>query len=129
MRLDILYLEAHIDTNIVQLLGHTPGIICNRQGVVQQGVDTLYWMNLLKMRTPSKIVELKQWVQVCKGMYKGGIGFVISMEPWTAEVLLIPCLQLDNVALALSLKRKQTKICPQPALLDKILLERLIISN
>jgi len=40
-------------------------------------------------------------------------------------VLLIPHLQSDNVALAPSSKRKRTKIRPQPALLDKILLERL----
>jgi len=95
-----------MDTNVVQLLGHMPGIICNRQGVVQQGVDTLDWMKLLKMRTPSEIVEPKQWVRVCKGMYKGDIGFVISMESWGAEVLLIPHLQSDDVALAPSSKQK-----------------------
>ena len=120
-----IYLEAHMDTNVVQLLGHMPGIIRNHQGVVRQGVDTSDWTKLLKMRTPSKIVEPKQWVRVCKGMYKGDIGFVISMESWGAEVLLIPRLQSDDVALAPSSKRKRTKIHPQPALLDKILLERL----
>ena len=120
-----VYLEAHMDTNVVQLLGHTPGIILNRQGVVQQGVDISDWTKLLKMTTPSEIVEPKQWVRVCKGMYKGDIGFLISTESWGVEVLLIPRLQSDNVALAPSSKRKRTKIRPQPALLDKFLLERL----
>ena len=80
------YLEAHMDTNVVQLLGHTPGIIHNCQGLVWQGVDISDWTKLLKMRTPSEIVELKQWVQVCKGMYKGDIGFVISMESCSTAV-------------------------------------------
>ena len=99
-----IYLEAHMDTNVVQLLGHTPGIIRNCQGLVWQGVDISDWTKLLKMRTPSEIVEPKQWVRVCKGMYKGDIGFVISMESWGAEVLLIPHLQSDDVALAPSSK-------------------------
>ncbi len=86
------------------LLGHTPGIICNRQGVIRQGVDISDWTKLLKMTTPSEIIKPKQWVRVCKEMYKGDIGFVISVESWGVEVLLIPHLQSDNVASAPSSK-------------------------
>ena len=99
-----MYLEAYMDTNVIQLLGHTPGIIVNCQGVVWQGVNISDWTKLLKMTTPSKIVKLKQWVQVCKGMYKGDIGFIISVVSWGVEVILILHLHLDNVVSALSLK-------------------------
>jgi hypothetical protein len=118
-----VYLEAHMDTNVIQLLGHTPGIILNRQGVIRQRIDFSDWTKLLKMTTPSVIVKLKEWVRVCRGTYRGDIGFVISVEAWGVEVLLIPRLQLDNVELAPPLKRKRTKIPPQPALLEEIVLE------
>ena len=93
-----------MDTNAIQLLRRTPGIIINHQGVVCQGVNISDWTKLLKMATPSEIVKLKQWVRVCKGLYKGDIGFVINVESWGVEVLLIPCLELDNVASAFSSK-------------------------
>jgi hypothetical protein len=64
------------------------------------------WTKLLKMTTLSITVKPKQWIQVCRGMYRGDIGFVISVETWGVEVLLIPRLQSDNVELAPPSKRK-----------------------
>jgi transcription antitermination factor NusG len=119
-----VYLEAHMDTDIIQLLRHTPGIILNQQGVVRQGVDISDWTKLLMVTTPSEIFKPKQWVRVCKGMYRGDIGFIIRTESWGVEVLLIPRLQSSSVKLAPPSKRKRTKIPPQPALLDRFVLER-----
>ena len=119
-----VYLKAHIDANVIQLLGHTPGIILNRQGVVRHTIDFMDWTKLLKMTTLSVTVKPKQWVRVCRGMYRGDIGFVISVETWGVEVLLIPRLQSDDVELAPPSKRKRTKIWPQPALLDEVVLKR-----
>jgi len=118
-----VYLEAHMDNNIIQLLQHTPGIILTQQGVVRDGVDFLDWTKLLMLTTPTKIIKPKQWVQVRKGIYKGDIGFVIRIDSWGVEVLLIPRLQSSSVKLATSLKRKRTKVPPQPALLDRTVLE------
>lgn len=119
-----VYLEAHMDANVIQLLGHTPGIILSRQGVVRHLIDFMDWTKLLKMTTLSVTVKPKQWVQVCRGMYRGDIGFVISVDTWGVEVLLIPRLQSDDAGLAPPSKRKRTKIRPQPALLDEVVLKR-----
>ena len=114
-----------MDPEIIKLLHDTPGIIRIRGSVVREGIELLDWTKLLTL-TLSNTVREKQWVRVCRGLYKGDIGFVIEANSWGVEVLLIPRLNAsttDAEDLALRLKRKRSKIIPQPALFEEIVLK------
>ena len=77
------------------------------------------------MQTP-RLVQANQWVRVCKGLYKGDIGFVVSVAYWGADVLLVPRLHKQatgTVEHAPPAKRKRSTIPPEPALLDPDVLE------
>ena len=50
-----------------------------------------------------------------RGNYKGDVGFVFELQSWV-EVLLVPRLNLSTTDL--TLKRKRTTSCPEPALFD-----------
>jgi len=119
-----IYLEGHMDTNVIQLLRHTPGIIHEGGDIKRQAVDFPDWTKMLDwVTTPKKIFKPNQWVRVRSGTYKGDIGFVIGIKASGVELLLIPRLQADSTTSALPLKRKRTPLPPVPALLDHIVLE------
>ena len=83
---DAIYVEGILDANMISLLNLTPGI--RRQcGVVRQRVDPDDWVKLLTMKNSELEVEADQWIRVLKESYKGD--FVMCMEPWGAQVLVI----------------------------------------
>ena len=73
-------MEGNLDANMNSILRSTPGIICNKTGVVCQLVDPSDWVKLLTMHDPTIVVKAGQWIQVCKGVYKGNLGFVMDVE-------------------------------------------------
>jgi hypothetical protein len=70
------------------------------------------------MQDPKTVVKASQWVRVCKGVYKGDLGFVTDVEAWGARVLVVPRLKAPTPQAAASLKRKRTAIRPDPRLFD-----------
>ena len=113
-----IYVEGNLDADMISLLNLTPGIIRKRSGVVRQLIDPSDWVKLLTMRDPITVVKVGQWVRVCKGVYKGDLGFVTRVEAWGAEVLVVPRLKTPTPQGDTSLKRKRTAIKPEPRLFD-----------
>ena len=64
------------------------------------------------------VVTASQWIWVHNGLYKGDPGFVMHVEAWGAQVLVIPRLKTPTLQAAASLKRKQSAIKPEPRLFD-----------
>jgi len=112
--------EGILDANMISLLKITPGIIRNQSGVVRQTIDFSDWVKLLTMQDPMTVVKARQWIRVCKGLYKGDLGFLMDVEAWGARVLVVPRLKTPGPTppAAASLKRKRTAIKPEPRLFD-----------
>ena len=113
-------MEGILDANMISLLKITPGIIRNQSGVVRQTIDFSDWVKLLTMQDPMTVVKARQWIRVCKGLYKGDLGFLMDVEAWGARVLVVPRLKTPGPTppAAASLKRKRTAIKPEPRLFD-----------
>jgi hypothetical protein len=62
--------------------------------------------------------KVGQWIWVRTGVYKGDVGFVKCIEPWGAQVLVVPRLKTLTPEMATFLKRKQTAIRPEPRLFN-----------
>jgi len=67
-----------------------PGIVCHQTGIIQEKIDFQDWMKMLTMHNPETNVDAGRWVQVCKGTYKGDVGYVLASEPWGVHLLLVP---------------------------------------
>ena len=113
-----IYVEGHLDADMISLLNLTPGIIRNRSGVVRQLIDSSDWVKLLTMQDPISVVKAGQWIWVRKGVYKGDLGFVTRVESWGTEVLVVPRLKTPAPKGDTSLKRKRSAIKPEQGLFD-----------
>ena len=115
-----IYVEGHLDADMISILHFTPGIIRKRSGVVHQLIDPSDWVKLLTMQDPISVVKAGQWIWVRKGVYKGDLGFVTRVEAWGTEVLVVPRLKTPTPTLQgdTSLKRKRTAIKPEQGLFD-----------
>ena len=113
-----IYVEGHLDAEMISLLMLTPGIIRTQSGVVRQLIDPSDWVKLLTMQDPTLAVKEGQWIRVRNGVYKGDLGFVTRVEAWGAQVLVVPRLKTPTPQADTSLKRKRTAIRPEPSLFD-----------
>jgi ribosomal protein L24 len=113
-----IYVEGILDGNMISLLNSTPGIIRKQSDVVRKMIDPSDWVKLLTMQNPMTVVGASQWIRVCKGAYKGDLGFVTDVEAWGARVLVVPRLKTPTSQGASSLKRKRTVIKPEAMLFD-----------
>jgi hypothetical protein len=106
-----VYLEATMNDDLMHLLMCMPGIIHTQEtGSIYQQIDFEDWTKMLMMQDPIPTLGVGQWMQVCKGMYKGDIGVVGCMENWgEVHLLLVPCSKTF-------LKKKHS----QPALFDPV---------
>jgi hypothetical protein len=85
-----IYVEGLLDVDTISLLNSTPGIIQKQSGIVCQSIDPSDWVKLLTMQDPMMVVKAGQWIQVRTGVYKDDIGFVKCVEPWGAQVFVVP---------------------------------------
>lgn len=92
-----IYLECTMNTELVNLLRITPGVIRSHQGVHCQMVDPTEQVDLLKMRSDKDEVKVSDWVLVKNGLYNGDAGVVSSIHSWGARVLLVPCLDTTSL--------------------------------
>ena len=79
------------------LLKLAPGIIHDCSGIISERVDSSDGLRLLKMQNASP-VEVGKWVQVWKGIYKGDVGYITSIEGRRVQLLLIPRLSQPQVS-------------------------------
>jgi hypothetical protein len=113
-----IYVEGVLDADTISLLNSTPGIIQKSSGIIHQSIDPSDWVKLLTMHNPMTVVKAGQWIRVRTGVYKGDVGFVKCIEPWGAQVLVVPRIKTLTPGTATSLKRKRTAIRPEPRLFD-----------
>jgi len=118
-----VYLETTMNEHINCLLKLTPGIVSHRTGIIWEQIDFQDWTKMLTMNDIETDVDVGRWVRVCKGTYKGDIGYVIASESWGVCLLLVPHLPPPNIASS-SLKRKQSAVAPEPALFNANTIER-----
>jgi hypothetical protein len=83
-----VYLKATMNELLRNLLQRIPGIIQSRSALILEPIDFNDWAKLLLMHPP--MVRLGGWFRVQKGFYKGDEGFVVSMESWGVQLLLVP---------------------------------------
>ena len=104
-------MEATMNDDLRRLLRLTPGILCNRCGLSFQRIPLDEWLALLKHSPLKELPQLGKWVQVRRGVYKGDVGYVLSVAASEVNLLLIP-------RLALRSKRKRSREPPQLKLFD-----------
>lgn len=93
-----------MNNHLQRLLRLTPGILRNCCGISSQHIPFNEELELLKMCPLKDPPELGKWVQVQRGVYKGDIGYVLSVAALEVNLLLIPRLAPD----ALRSKRKHS---------------------
>ena len=80
---------------------------------------------MLTMSDPQTSIAVGKWVRVCKGTYKGDVGYVSAVEGWGgASLLLVPCLAPPCLPGTSSSKRKCSNPLPVPELFDPLTARR-----
>jgi transcription elongation factor len=93
---------------------------------VVQSIDPKDWVKMLSMSDKKLDVAIGQWVRVCKGIYKGDVGYVDTIENWGGVgVLLVPRLPPPRNLDSLHSKRKHSTTPPEPALFDPMTIAHL----
>jgi len=108
-----VYLETTMNEHMKYLLRLVPGIVHRQIGVAAEQIDFGDWTKMLTLRDSATHLEVGIWVWVCKGTYKGDVGYVSAVENWGGvSVLLVPRLApppLPGTSLA---KRKRSRTPP-----------------
>ena len=79
-----------MNSTLAKLLFSAPNIVCPNDGLFS--IDMEEWMKLLDMDSGIKFPSVGDWVTVCRGLYKGDVGYVLSIENWgQVTLLLISC--------------------------------------
>jgi hypothetical protein len=77
-----VYLETTINEDLTHHLGLSPGIVrCNAR-IIWEQVDFADWTKVLSQHNSNANSNLAvgDWVRVCKGTYKGDVGYVAGVE-------------------------------------------------
>lgn len=90
------------------LLQRIPGIIHTRSALILEHIDFSDGVKLLSMHLP--MARLGGWVRVLKGVYRGDVGFITSMESGGVQLLLVPRLSPRRAS--------EGQVRPLPALFD-----------
>jgi hypothetical protein len=105
-----------MNADLLALLKSSPSIFRPRDGIM--GVKLGEWVSLLNLRHSEETPSAGGWVTICRGLYKGDVGYVSSVENWgKLEVLLLPRLPplQDGDS---SKKRKRGTLRSEPGLFD-----------
>ena len=118
-------LETKMNEPLNQLLKCTPGIIRHRNGVMREQIDFEDWTRMLTMSDAETSIAVGKWVRVCRGIYKGDIGYVSAIENWGGvSLLLVPRLRPPQPAGMSASKRKHGTAPPKPELFDPVAVRR-----
>lgn len=118
-----------MNEHLVQLLRLTPGIVHRQAGIIREQVAFGDWTKLLSAHyADADDLDIGDWVRVCRGAYKGDVGYVTTIESWGGvRLLLVPRLSpLPHPESSLRLaKRKRSATPPEPALFDQQTVKRI----
>lgn len=115
-----VYLEATMNKGLRHLLRRMPGIFLRDSDIIDQHIELKDWIPLLTMEGSKELPKVGDWVEVRKGIYKGDVGYVKSVESWGVQLLLVPRISSPEPSYTTHSKRKRT--CPRatPALFDPV---------
>lgn len=85
-----------MNVHLRHLLKLAPGVIRDPSGIISERVDSNDGLRLLNMQNASR-VEVGKWVQVQRGIYKGDVGYITSVEGGRVQLLLIPRLSQQQI--------------------------------
>jgi hypothetical protein len=98
------YIEALMNPMLSKLLHSNQQLIRPQEGFGV--IDMAEWTMLLDM-DDERYPAAGDWVTVRRGLYKGDVGYVQSIENWgQITLLLVPCLPSPPVVGSSSRKRK-----------------------
>jgi transcription antitermination factor NusG len=118
-----VYLETTMNKDLTHHLGLFPGIVHHNTCIIQEQVDFADWTKVLSQHNSDANSNLAvgDWVQVCKGTYKGDVGYVAAVENWGGvSLLLVPRLPGPRHPGSSLLKRKCSTTPPEPNLSDPL---------
>ena len=118
-----VFVKATMNEHLVQLLRLMPGVVHRQAGIIREQIAFEDWMKVLSAHyANTDDLNVGDWVCVCRGTYKGDVGYVTAIESWGgAKLLLVPHLSPfvhpeSSVRLA---KRIHSATPPEPALFDQ----------
>ena len=116
-----IYLEMTMNEHLNCLLKCMPRIVWHQNGITQEQIDFGDWMRMLTMLDTHTSIAVGKWVQVCRGIYKGNVGYVSAFENWGGvSLLLVPHLLLPWLLGMSASKRKCGTTSPKPELFDPV---------
>lgn len=120
-----IYLETTMNEQVNHLLKRTPGIVRHQNGITREQICFEDWTRMLTMLDAQTSIAVGKWVRVCRGIYKGDIGYVAAIENWGGvSLLLVPRLQPPRPPGMPASKRKRGTAPPEPALFDPVAARR-----
>jgi transcription antitermination factor NusG len=125
-----VYLEATMNEDLVRHLRLSPGVVRRHGGIIREQVDFADWTKVLSAGAHNSATDsnlaVGNWVQVCKGAYKGDVGYVAAIENWGGvSLLLVPCLPGPHHPGSSPSKRKRSTTPPEPTLFDPLAIKRI----
>jgi len=83
-----VYLETTMNEDLIHHLRLSPGVVRCNAGIIREQVDFEDWTKVLSQHDSDTHSNLAvgDWVRVCKGTYKGDVGYVTAVENWGASV-------------------------------------------
>jgi hypothetical protein len=124
-----VYLEATLNDPLQFLLKRTPGVILRQSHIVNERITLNDYIPLLKPTNLHwQMPEVGKWVQVRRGIYKGDVGYVDSVDTWGVQLLLIPRLPPPpDCPISLHPKRKRltTQTRAAPVLFDPLCIKQI----
>ena len=110
-----------------KLLHSNHQLICPQEGF--GAIDMKEWTMLLDM-DDERYSSVGDWVTVRRGLYKGDVGYIRSVENWgQVTLLLVPRLPPPPGVGSLSRKRKQSAFCTDPCLFTKEMLMNVAMNH
>ncbi|KAF9468225.1 hypothetical protein BDZ94DRAFT_1294297 [Collybia nuda] len=110
------YIEGTMNADLSALLQSSPLIFRPQDGIT--GIRLEEWVSLLKMRYAEEVPSAGGWVTIRRGLYRGDVGYVSSVQNWgKLNVLLLPCLPPPRNGDS-SKKRKRGTLRSEPGLFD-----------
>jgi len=107
-----------MNPTLAKLLFSAPNIVCPNDRLFS--IDMEEWMKLLDMDSGIKFPSVGDWVTVRCGLYKGDVGYVLSVKNWGQVTLLLiprPPPPPEVGPLSGKGKRKWSGTCPNPTML------------
>ena len=115
---------------LAKLLFSASNIVCPNDRLFL--IDMEEWTKLLDMDSGIKFPSVGDWVTVCRGLYKGDVGYILSVENWGQVTLLLiprPPPPPEVGPSSGKGKRKQSGTCSNPAMFTWEVLDNVLLTH